>query len=419
MITPAQHRANVARLMGEELPPETGGEDGPGSSTWPQPPDLEPEGLEAEAEARSNGHGVDLHEDGTARRLVPVSLDTIGPEAPVRCVVEQIALAEDITGVFGDGDAGKSTLLYLLALCVVLGLPLFGRFAVTRAGRVLIVTSGEDRAALIRNRLVAFFRGLGLLEQDMLAALARVHVLDAVERPDHPQHLVNLDDLADLLELQRLIATHDYRLVIFDPIADLIGDRAGTLEDRDARRIYRHIRTYLLAGNPDLGAIVSGHSTKDHKDKTKRQRVFGAAAWTNSLRACWFVERTADGFTVDSSVKGNRWATRHCHRITRTVSLEADGVTWRAATLTLDTTPADSDDVVTVLRVVRRAKQAPNSRDLEVLVKGEGLGADRAGLAIGQAKARGWIISPESGRAKAWVVSEPGRARLALKVSHE
>jgi AAA domain len=60
MITPAQHRANVLRLVGEEPSPEIGGEDGPGSPDWPQPPDLDPEGLEAEAGTRTNNdHSVD------------------------------------------------------------------------------------------------------------------------------------------------------------------------------------------------------------------------------------------------------------------------------------------------------------------------------------------------------------------------
>jgi hypothetical protein len=354
----------------------------------------------------------------TQRILLPISLDQIGPEPPVACIVNNVVLAADITGIFGDGDAGKSTLLYLLAVCVVTGLPLFDRFTVARAGRVLIVTSGEDRAPLIRNRCLALLRSMGLAEADALAALASIDVLDAVSRDGLPQHLVNLDDTADLLELQHLIRTRDYRLVTLDPIADLIGDRASTMEDRDTRRIYRHIRTYLLASPSDLGVIVTGHATKEGKDKTKRQRVFGAGAWTNGLRACWFVERTDDGFTMDAAAKGNRWATRPCHRITRTISTEADGVSWRAAALTLDTgTERVSSDVASVLRIVAEATEPPTSRDLESLVKGCGMGSDRAGLAISQARTKGWIVSPPEGRAKAWAITETGRAYLALQVN--
>jgi AAA domain len=387
-------RCNVAKPMGDELPTPTG-DCGPGLEPW-EPSD---DALEAEAGGRGNG--------GDARsRLIPVSLDRVGPELPVRSVVNNLILAGDLTGMFGDGDAGKSTAGYHVAVCMALGLPVFGAFEVMTPGGVLAINSGEDRAALIKNRCLAFCRGYQLSEEDTQTALAGIEVLDQG---------VNLDSLEDLLALQDLVASRDYRLVILDPIADLIGDRANTMEDRDARRIYRNIRAFLLGPNPDLGVIITGHATKEHREKSVRQRVFGAGAWTNGLRACWFMERTAEGFTMDASAKGNRWATRPRHRIIRTVATEADGVTWRVATLTVDANRDHvSEDVLTVLRVVRRAKQAPNSRDLEVLVKGEGMGADRAGLAIGQAKARGWIISPESGRAKAWTTSETGHAHLAL-----
>mgnify|MGYP003378913010 CR=1 FL=1 len=78
-----------------------------------------------------------------------------------------------VTLLGAHGGAGKSTLALMLAVCIALGLPLFG--IPTKRGRVAFF-SGEDGAELVLYRLHMICRCLGGNVADLAGWL---HVIDA------------------------------------------------------------------------------------------------------------------------------------------------------------------------------------------------------------------------------------------------
>ena len=341
-----------------------------------------------------------LHNEAAAEGQIgpPKCLATV-TYTPLSFTVDGLMLANDLTAFVGEGDSGKSTLLYHLAAAIASGQPAFNHFAVPTPGPVLIVSGGEDDAALMVNRITAMCRAHGWSD-----VLPRVHVFDEG---------MNLDNPA--CEARITTALQDLRAVAFfcDPLADLLGDQAEENSNTDARRITRALRRITVASRTACGLVH--HASKPSEGKSKGHRVRGASAWLNATRLTWWVEKS-DGGMVLEPVKANRLARRLPHRILRTVATEADGLTWRACHLSLDTTAVvTSDDTMVLLRLLRDAQAAPNTRTTRTMLAAAGMGTERANVAMGAVETRGWATTtPGAGQAKLWALSEAGRARLLL-----
>lgn len=320
---------------------------------------------------------------------------------PMAFTVDGLMLAGDLTAFVGEGDAGKSTLLYHLAAAIASGHHAFEQFRVPRSGNVLLLSGGEDDAELMRNRISSMCLAHGWPESEVLT---RVHVYDEGIDLDSDQWERRITK-----ELKALQAVAFF----CDPLADLLGSKASENSNDDARRITRSLRRIIRASGAACG--IAHHAAKPTETKSdKTHRVRGASAWANACRLVWWVAKWSGGMSLEP-VKANRLGNRSTHRILRTVLTQEDGLAWRSCHLSVDTaaSSAPDNDTVVLLRVLRDAQNPPNVRALRALLREVSLGTDRARAAMNNAESHGWArITNGKNRAKTWDLSEVGRAHL-------
>jgi hypothetical protein len=368
--------------------------------TEPPPPEPDPPTGQETPRPRTEATEAATHNEAAAvdHHSPPKCLATV-TYTPLAFAVDGLMLGNDLTAFVGEGDSGKSTIQYHLAAAIASGQPAFNHFRVPTPGPVLIVSGGEDDASLMVNRLTAMCRAHGWPD-----VLPHVHVYDEG---------MNLDDPACEARITQALRDLRARAFFCDPLADLLGDKAEENSNTDARRITRALRRITVATSAACGLVH--HAAKPSEGKGKAHRVRGASAWLNATRLTWWVEKS-DGGMVLEPVKANRLARRLPHRILRTVTTEEDGLTWRACHLSLDTTAVvTSDDTMVLLRLLRDAQAAPNTRTTRTMLAGAGMGTERANIAMGAAETRGWATTtPGAGQSKLWALSDAGRARLLL-----
>lgn len=330
----------------------------------------------------------------------PLCLRDVVPR-PLRFAIEGLMLDGDITAFVGEGDAGKSTLLYHCAAAIAGGHAALEHCRVHTPGPVLIISGGEDDASLMSNRITAMCTAHGWPVSDVLS---RIHVYDDG---------MDLDSRACEARIIQALRDLGARAFFCDPLADLLGDSAEENSNRDARRITRVLRRITVATRTACGIVH--HASKPSEGRGKAHRVRGASAWLNATRLTWWVEKSADGIVLEA-VKANRLARPLPHRILRTVTTEEDGLMWRACHLSLDPTAVVSpDDTMTFLRLLRDAQTPPNSRMARALLADQGLGTDRANTAMRVARDRGWVTrTPGNNRSMRWALTDLGRDQLPL-----
>jgi hypothetical protein len=329
----------------------------------------------------------------------PIMLAALPPGEPLSHAVNGVLIKDDVNGVVGDGDAGKSSLLVALTGAIAAGAPALGALPAI-AGSVLYV-SGEDSATVIRNRLEALAAGhrwdTGLL-------LGRFHVFDDG---------VDLDDVRWQLHL--IEAARDLHTVIavFDPLGDLCGDGVEENSNTDAKRITRYLRRFMrLSG---ATPVLSMHVSKPAEGRERKHRVRGASAWRNATRCCWWVEAMDGGMELDP-IKSNRLASSSPLRVKRTVAADPDHpMMWLSAHIALDTAgDVVGQDVIRLLRWLATCTERMSGRDVS---EGDhGIPKHRATAALITAGGKRWadhIDGPR--RAHLWAVSDAGRARLLLE----
>jgi hypothetical protein len=340
------------------------------------------------------------NDEGDEALPPPQRLLDLPPTDPLRFAVDGLFIERDVNGIVGDGDAGKSTLLLAVSAAVAIGAPALGGLD-TIGGPVLYV-SGEDNAAVIKNRLEAIAAGH---RWDRAAVLRNVHVYDEG---------VDLD--AKKWQDRLIEAARDLGAVfaVFDPLGDLCGDGVNENNNSDAKRVTRYLRRFMR----ESGATpaLSMHVAKPSEDRSERKwRVRGASAWRNATRLCWWVEGMEGGFELDP-IKKNRLASSASLRVKRTVASE-DGnrLMWRAAHIALDTgNEVASEDAIRLLRWLAD-KEEPLSR--RMIEDGDhGIPKNRAGTALVTARGRRWAEYEEGPRgAHLYRITEAGRARVMLE----
>lgn len=350
--------------------------------------------------------GTPRHDDDPVHREAQ-ALDVLPPPRrlsevharPLAYAITPLALRRDITAVVGETGSMKTTVLVHLLAAVTVGAPVFGALPVTAPGPVLFL-SGEDEGAVLRNRVEAMCAGQGW---DTGAVLSRFHLWDEGLALDDPRWKRRILDAA------RDLGVH---FIAGDPLRDIAGPSIEENSNSDAAKVNAVLRAIVTEA--DATFVYAGHVSKPSEGKQKVHRFRGASAWLNATRLAWWAEHEVGGFTL-TPLKGNRSGQLQPLRVKATIT-SPDGLNWQAAHFALDTAgDVTGADVVRVLRLVASAASPPPTRAIRALLKGEGVGTDRADAAQAECRARGWVEWTAGPRGShLWTLTEAGRARLLL-----
>jgi phage/plasmid primase-like uncharacterized protein len=234
--------------------------------------------------------------------LKPVSVfDVItNPALPPGFIWDGYLPKGNVALLSAHGGTGKSTIALMLAVCAVLGRPLFG--VNTEACKVLFV-SLEDGTNVVRHRLAGICKAW-LIDPEQLRD--RLHVVDGTEHPElftaetrgagetTPSHA----------ELRKIVQSESIGLVIVDNASDAFG--GDEIQRRQVRSFMRALNE--VARLTDCSVLLLAHVDKT----TSRQReaeggegYSGSTAWHNSARSRLFLTRLKDGLLKLDHQKSN------------------------------------------------------------------------------------------------------------------
>lgn len=245
----------------------------------------------------------------------PIPLSEVESDVRLDWSVEELLVAAEIGWVGGDSGVMKTTVAMHVACAIAGGRRAFGRFA-TREGPVLIV-SGEDPEAVLRNRAEALCRGHGwppgeVLPRMHVLALAGVDLRDAAWQ----RHL-----LAIVRELQPV-------LVLLDPYFELTSGDENS--NSDAKPIVRFLRA--LTQPSDATVLVVHHFKKAAEGVSKTDLFRGASALLKASRMTYTLERGQDGEILVENQKFSRAAKREKFALRATIATdEANEAVWSSA----------------------------------------------------------------------------------------
>lgn len=206
-----------------------------------------------------------------------------------------------LTTVAGDGEVGKSTMLYDLFARVTMGEPMphFGDEPESRVkrGSVIVLSKEDDPALLTRPRFEA--AGADTRYVKIIGA-PRTHGGNDFEV------VGRLDDT--LGEVERIVSElGNVRAMLIDPITDFAGKLDLYREDQVRRLLWPLSR---LAARHKLAVINVLHLIKDTKRKP-RQRIMGSAGLVNASRSVLMVGRSQQtGRRFLMMEKANLWHER-------------------------------------------------------------------------------------------------------------
>lgn len=198
-----------------------------------------------------------------------------------------------VTLLAAHGGAGKTILALMLAICICLGLPLFG--IATRRGKVAFY-SGEDGAALLRYRLRWLCEKLGV---DPAELEGRLHVLDATEADPALFHEVALHGsrvgltTASYAALRVYIDRHEIDVLMVDNASDTFD-----ASEIDRARVRGFMRALASIAQARQGAVLLlAHVDKgtSRGDRSGTEGYSGSTAWHNSARSRLFLSQDKDG----------------------------------------------------------------------------------------------------------------------------
>lgn len=183
-----------------------------------------------------------------------------------------------ITTVAGDGEVGKSTMIYDILARITVGepMPSFGgeQPAAPIKGSVIILCKEDHPGLMIKPRL----RAAG-------ADMTKVHLIGSeTERKDDFEVVNRLDTtIGDVDRLVRQLG--DVKAILIDPITDFAGD-LNMYREEQVRRLLQPIAR--LASRYGIAVINVLHLIKDTKKKP-RQRILGSVALVNVSRSVLMV----------------------------------------------------------------------------------------------------------------------------------
>ncbi len=198
-----------------------------------------------------------------------------------------------VTLLGAHGGAGKSTLALMLAVCIALGLPLFG--IATKRGRVAFF-SGEDGATLVLFRLALICRCLGVNVADLAGWL---HVIDATSGEPTLFHEVSHKGARMGMTTPSYSALREY--VEVNQIDVLMVDNASDAYDAseiDRARVRAFMRSLARIAQERAGAVlllVHVDKGTSRGERTGTESYSGSTAWHNSARSRLYLARDKDG----------------------------------------------------------------------------------------------------------------------------
>lgn len=254
-----------------------------------------------------------------------IGLATFDDEQPgVEFIVEQF-LPLDVALLVGPGGYGKSTLILLWAIGIILGLPIFG-MRVLRPGPVVLVTA-EDGTRRIRHRLHHMARQLTLTRDQVEAVAAQLHVLDLTARSARLAHLDRSGNIVGTALTEALIdAYRDVRpsAVFLDPLVSF-GPGERHVNDGEQAVITQMRRIVDGLAAPVIGA----HHTGKQVARDKIIDLYsgrGGSALGDGARAA-FVMELVEGESVPHGLDPEDMAEKRLFRL-HNVKL-TDGPKWR------------------------------------------------------------------------------------------
>jgi hypothetical protein len=198
------------------------------------------------------------------------------------------------------GGTGKSTIALMLAVCTVLGRPLFG--VATVKSNVLFV-SLEDGVNIVRHRLASICRAW---QVDPALLREGFHVVDGTESPElfSAETRGSGETTASYRELRKIVQSENIGLVLVDNASDAFG--GDEIQRRQVRAFMRSLAE--IARLTDCAVVLLAHvdkATSRNKKAEGGEGYSGSTAWHNSARSRLFLTRGDDGLLTLEHQKSN------------------------------------------------------------------------------------------------------------------
>jgi hypothetical protein len=214
----------------------------------------------------------------------PASKLLVSLPVPRSYLIDEFLPARLVSLLIAPGGTGKSMLTLLIAVCVAAGIPLFGRFPVQQAKKVLLI-SGEDDIEEIQRRLHRILAS----ESEQIKTLVGENLvfLDLsdrfelfTEKPPHGE--TRITDVPERIvhELSNQIGS-DFSLAIVDPGARFRGGEENLAADTT-----RFVQALQLIRNLlNAAVLVVHHVNKSAKGSISSQNnARGSSALIDGVR---------------------------------------------------------------------------------------------------------------------------------------
>jgi len=210
------------------------------------------------------------------------------PNRPVEFLVENIIPRDLVTGLFGDGGTGKSTMALQLAAAGALNMTWLG-LPVARPFSTLYL-SAEDNADICRERLHRIFGHMTGGNQDAYKQnMSRFWLLDATHGSGIDPLLASwvrgkgLRDTMLYRRIKKFVAEKRIDLFIVDSAADVFDEEIDRTAVRSfIRALHALDCTVLLLGHPSVSGMKEGRGYS------------GSTHWHNAVRARLYMYKPAD-----------------------------------------------------------------------------------------------------------------------------
>jgi hypothetical protein len=253
------------------------------------------------------------------------------PPPPPEEHIRQLTLMRDVTLFGGHGDAGKSTLLFTVAVVTVVasvaGRLLFGSLPVYRPGPVVLVVP-EDGEGIARHHVDAIAVGLELTDEEQAVLARDLYIVADTRRTNLMTDCAALGEMAEGIGAVALIG---------DPLGNLIGAESEN-DEHVAQLVCDNLRRYIAWRG--VAVIVAGHLRKPARDagstSADANDFKGSVGWPNHARQVWTVSKPkgSDAITL-RLVKANRLRTGIEHHLRLAIEAEPDNEAhWLSCRLT-------------------------------------------------------------------------------------
>ena len=211
------------------------------------------------------------------------------------------------------GGTGKSFVALMLAVCIALGLPLFG--VPTRRG-IVCYFSGEDSGGVLRHRLKWICTALGVSPADLDGWF---HVLDATAGEPVLFHEISEAGrrhgatTPSYEALKRFVEARSIDVLVIDNASDALD-----ASENDRARVRAFVRALVQLVQARSGAVLLlAHVDKgtSRGDRGGTEAYSGSTAWHNSARSRLFMSRDKDGSLTLEHHKSTHGAMREPLRL--------------------------------------------------------------------------------------------------------